>query len=188
MNSYFHAVYTTLYSIVEGMAVTTSYLFRRPSTIQYPNKLENPLEEQLSDRYRGFLQVDIKICIGCRICEKTCPIDCIDIILEKNKETKERFLTRFDIDISKCMFCGFCSENCSTSAIYHTKFFNGVTQNVEDLVISFVDEPIILYKLNKKSNPKETPKELSGAIVKQVIKEKMSKHKTPGNKTKEQPI
>ncbi|MCF6248830.1 MAG: 4Fe-4S dicluster domain-containing protein [Desulfobacula sp.] len=179
MTPYFNAVATTLYSIFEGMAVTTSYLFRRPSTIQYPNKLEKPLEEQLSDRYRGILQVDTSVCIGCRICEKTCPIDCIAINLEKNKETKERFLTRFDIDISKCMFCGLCSENCSTCAIYHTKFFNGATQNVDELVVRFVDSPIVLYKHRKDSDPKTREKDLSGVIVKQkMVKQRMKKQKT----------
>ncbi|NOX35180.1 MAG: 4Fe-4S dicluster domain-containing protein [Deltaproteobacteria bacterium] len=170
MNQYFNNICTTLYSIAEGMAVTASYLFRRPCTIQYPNKLEKPMEDQLSERYRGILQVDTRVCIGCRICEKTCPVDCIAISLEKDKETKERFLTRFDIDISKCMFCGLCSENCKTSAIYHTKFFNAVTQNVENLVVRFVDKPIALYKPPKGSDLKNTLKDLSGAIVNQKMK------------------
>jgi len=170
MNQYIKNIYDTLFSITEGMAVTMSYLFRRPATIQYPNKLEKPLKNQLSDRYRGILQVDIKYCIGCRICENTCPIDGIAINLEKNKETKERFLTRFDIDIGKCMYCGLCSENCSTSAIYHTKVFNGVTRDISNLLVSFVDKPTALYKLSKDYDQKDTPKDLYGVILKQRIK------------------
>jgi len=170
IKQYFKNIYHSLYSITEGMAVTMSYMFRRPATIQYPNKLEKPLENQLSDRFRGILQVDINYCIGCRICENTCPIDCIAITIEKNKETKERFLTRFDIDISKCMYCGLCSENCSTSAIYHTKVFNGINRDIENLIIRFVDKPTALYKLPKGSDPMETPKDHYGAILVRKMK------------------
>ena len=170
MRRYFKNIYHSLHSITEGMAVTMSYMFRRPATIQYPNKLEKPLENQLSDRFRGILQVDINYCIGCRVCENTCPIDCIAITTEKNKETKKRFLTRFDIDISKCMYCGLCSENCSTSAIYHTKVFNGISRDIENLIIRFVDKPTALYKLPKGSDPMDTPKDLYGAILVRKMK------------------
>jgi formate hydrogenlyase subunit 6/NADH:ubiquinone oxidoreductase subunit I len=170
MKQYFDNIYNTLNSITEGMAVTASYMFRRPSTIQYPNKLEKPLEEQLPDCYRGILQVDTGFCIGCRICETTCPIDCIVIRLKKDKETKQRFLVQFDIDIGKCMFCGLCSENCKSLAIYHTKLFNGVTQNVENLVIRFVDEPVLLLKPQKGKNLLNTSKDLSGNITKEKMR------------------
>ncbi len=171
MKQYLDNIYSTLNSITEGMAVTASYMFRRPVTIQYPNKLEKPLEEQLPDRYRGILQVDTSLCIGCGICEKTCPIDCITISLKKNKETKERFLIKFDIDISKCMFCGLCSENCKSSAIYHTKFFNGVTQNIETLIISFVDKPTALFKPSKGKAHEDRPKDLYGSIIRKQMRQ-----------------
>lgn len=163
-------IYRMLSSITEGMAVTASYLFRRPATIQYPNKLETPLEEQLPDGYRGILQVDTRFCIGCRICESTCPINCITIAVEKDAQTGERFLTAFNIDISKCMYCGLCSENCSTSALYHTRLFNAVTPDVEDLFIRFVDHPVALYKPPRESDSKDIPKDFYGAIVKQRMK------------------
>ncbi len=169
MRDYFYQIYQALFSITEGMAVTMSYLFRRPSTIQYPNKLESLLENQMPDRFRGILQVDISICIGCRLCEKTCPIDCIAIDIEKNKETKERFLTWFAIDISKCMYCGLCSENCSTTAIYHTKVFNGATREIDNLIVQFVSEPMKLVKAKKKDGLEETSKDLHGKILKEKM-------------------
>jgi NAD(P)H-quinone oxidoreductase subunit I len=162
---YFLNIFTLLYSIMEGMAVTASYLFRRPVTIQYPDKISEPMEDMLADRFRGALQVDTRYCIGCRICEKTCPIECIAIDIEKNVETKEKKITLFNIDLAKCMYCGLCSEGCSTNAIYHTKVFNTITCNVDDLVISFVEEPMALYKLTKGYNKNDTPMDLNGAII-----------------------
>ena len=171
VRTYLKNIYHSLHSTAEGMAVTMSHMFRRPSTIQYPNKLEQPLEKQLSNRFRGILQMDSTHCVGCRSCEKICPIDCVAIDIEKNKETRRRFLIRFDIDISKCMHCGLCSENCPTFAIYHTKVFNGATRNIDNLLIRFVDQPVLLSKAPKDGDPKENHKDLSGAIVIKLMEE-----------------
>ncbi len=171
MKAYFLNIYNVLYSVTEGMAVTMSHMFRRPFTVQYPNKLEKPMEEQLSDRFRGILQVDLNYCIACRICERTCPIDCIAIKLKKDKETKERWITLFNVDIAKCMYCGLCSENCSTNAIYHTKVFNGVNQNIEKMVIRYVTEPVVPFKLAKGLTKTDIPVDLNGAIIKSKLAE-----------------
>jgi len=169
MKAYFTNIFDLLFSVAEGMAVTMSHIFRRPATVQYPNKLEKPMEEQLPDRFRGILQVDLDYCIACRICERTCPIDCIAITLKKDKETKERWITLFNVDIAKCMYCGLCSENCSTNAIYHTKVFNGVTCDVDNLIIRYVAEPVVPYKLPKGTSKDDIPMDFNGAIIKMKL-------------------
>jgi formate hydrogenlyase subunit 6/NADH:ubiquinone oxidoreductase subunit I len=128
-------------TILEGMAVTFSHLFREPITIQYPDKLDKPLTEMLPARYRGFLEVQMDICTGCKRCERNCPIECIGIDLVKDPNTKKQVIARFDIDMGKCMYCGLCVEACkweSTGAIRHTREFEGAASSLDGLTFRFV--------------------------------------------------
>ena len=138
---YIKSISHTANTILEGMAVTFSHLFREPITIQYPDKLEKPLTEMLPPRYRGFLEVQMDICTGCKRCERACPLECIAIDLVKDKVTKKQAMTRFDIDMGKCMYCGLCVEACkweSTGAIRHTREFEGAASSLDGLVFRFV--------------------------------------------------
>ncbi len=138
--SYFDHIKETASSIFEGMSVTMSYMFRRPRTVQYPDRIPRPVHEMLPVRYRGFLEVDMDICTACLACERACPIDCIKIDAAKDKETRRLVMSRFDIDKAKCMFCGLCSEPCPTGAITHTPHFEAATAYVENLVFRFVPQ------------------------------------------------
>jgi len=50
--------------------------------------------------------VDTKKCIGCKICEETCPFGAVKIINGKST-----------IDTNKCMGCGVCIDKCPQKAI-----------------------------------------------------------------------
>jgi len=155
--TYFRNVSEAATSIFEGMTVTFSHLFRKPVTIQYPDKMAKPLVETLPERFRGFLKVDMEICTACLACMMDCPIDCILIKTDKDKETKERFLTLFDIDLGKCMYCGLCTEPCPTGAIHFTKEFEKATYDMSSLLFNFVPEgeKIVPYTAPK---PEKEPK------------------------------
>ncbi len=154
---YFRNISETATTIFEGMSITFSHLLRKPTTIQYPDRVPRPVAETLPDRFRGFLKVDMEICTACLACMTDCPIDCIKIVTKKDEAIKERVLTQFDIDEAKCMYCGLCTEPCPTGAIHFTKEFEGATENIEDLVFRFVPEgqTIVPYKQPKKEKEME---------------------------------
>lgn len=151
MIGYVENIKKTASTIFDGMAVTFSHLFRKPITVQYPDKTPVPVKESLPDRYRGHLEVDMDICISCRACERACPIECIvidDVRIPKETVTgvdgsdspRVKESTRFDIVMYKCMYCGLCVDPCPTGAIRFTKEFEGTTSDLSKLHFRFVDE------------------------------------------------
>ena len=142
----------TVRSIWHGLSITFSYLLRRPTTVQYPDRTPMPVRDMLPPRYRGFLEVDTSICTGCQACERACPIGCIQISLEKDPANpKQRVVTQFDIDEAKCMFCGLCVEPCPTGSIQHTREFEGSMTDLRNLTIRWADAlaPFPVYKVDK---------------------------------------
>lgn len=150
---YIKSISNAATTILEGMAVTFSHLFREPITVQYPEKTDRPVSEMLPPRYRGFLEVQMDICTGCKRCERACPIECIAIDLVKDPATKKQAMSRFDIDMGKCMYCGLCVEACreeSTGAIRHTREFEGAGPSLDHLTFRFIPEGLVpLYKAPK---------------------------------------
>lgn len=157
---YFGEIKHAANTVLEGMAVTLSYMFRPPTTIQYPDRLPAPLQDTMPERYRGFLEVDMDICTACKACERDCPINCIRIDLEKIGDV--RAMTRFDIDMGKCMYCGICVESCPTDAqapgdaeqtkcIRMTKEFEAATDSFPTLTFRFIrpGDAVVPFKPKK---------------------------------------
>ncbi|TFH24787.1 MAG: NADH-quinone oxidoreductase subunit I [Myxococcales bacterium] len=149
MTAYIRNVYSSLATTFEGMSITFSHFFRKPYTVQYPDRIPLPVQDTLPYRYRGLLEVDLEICTGCLACERACPIDCIIIGAKKDPATKAMILDRFDIDMAKCMYCGLCSEPCPTGSIHHTREFEGSDYSLESMVRRFVKVPVEAYKPKK---------------------------------------
>ena len=147
--SYLRNIADTCLTVFEGMAVTFSHFVRRPVTVQYPDRMDLRVQDTLPFRYRGILEVDLEICTGCLACERACPIDCIVIDVQKDAQTREMVMSRFDIDMAKCMYCGLCSEPCPTGAIHHTPEFEGADFALESMIRRFVKEPVVAYKPKK---------------------------------------
>jgi formate hydrogenlyase subunit 6/NADH:ubiquinone oxidoreductase subunit I len=163
-------------SVMDGLAVTLSYLFRPPTTVQYPDRIDKPVAETLPERYRGFLEVDLATCTACKACERDCPIGCIVIDLEKVGDV--RAMTRFDIDMGKCMYCNICVESCPipnqapgdaepTKCIRMTREFEAATDDFSTLTFRFIrpGDAVIPFK-PKKGVVEPTP--ARGGIAREV--------------------
>jgi len=148
------------------MSVTMSWMFRRPLTVQYPDKTEKPVQEMLPDTYRGVLEVDLDRCTACMQCQKACPLGCISIEVCKNPTTNARDWQKFDIDIGLCMYCGLCAEACNFSAIEHTTEFEATVTDPKDLMLHFVREAKEVVKGKAADMPPRRPR---GSILAQMI-------------------
>src|SRR5439155_1509279 len=89
---------------------------RRPVTVLYPyDRVELP------KAYRGQHSIDWYKCIGCELCAKVCPNECIyfDIVeVEKDSpylhpsraelDEMKHVIRRPGVDVGHCLFCGKC--------------------------------------------------------------------------------
>lgn len=166
VRAYFRNIRLALSSTFEGMSVTMSYMFRRPSTIQYPDKIDKPVQEMLPESYRGVLEVDMDRCTVCLQCQKICPLGCIDIQACKNPETGNREVTKFDIDIGLCMYCGLCAETCNFDALDHTREFEATVTTPDQMILHFVETPREVTKLKAAEMPLRKHK---GSILQKMI-------------------
>src|SRR4051812_14219999 len=171
--AYVKNVRDTAKSFWEGMSVTLSYMFRKPMTTQYPDRMPVSVNETIPARYRGFLEVDMDICTACQACERACPINVIniDILKGDGKTTPKLRMERFDIDIGKCMYCGLCVEPCPTGAIQHTRGFEGAVMHFNNLTLRFVPDvlqPVVAYKPPK--GAEAFPRATLGEITRKLIR------------------
>ena len=149
--NYFSNIKETCTSIFEGLTITLSHLIRKPVTIQYPDKTPKPISDLIPERSRSWLRVEMDTCTACLNCEKSCPIDCIRIVTEKD-EKLGRVMEAFDIDMAKCMYCGLCTEPCPTGAIHFIPEFERATYSLSHLVERFIPQgtKVVPYKPPKK--------------------------------------
>jgi NADH-quinone oxidoreductase subunit I len=107
----------TLWELLQGLAVTGRYFFKKKVTIQYPEE-----ETPSSPRFRGMLALrrypnGEERCIACKLCEAVCPALAITIEAGPRESDGSRRTTRFDIDAFKCINCGLCEQACPVDSI-----------------------------------------------------------------------
>ena len=138
--SYFSNITNAVGTLVEGMKVTMGY-FVRPRehvTLQYPDEVWPIPSRNIGvgelDTYntiRSKLTVDMNDCIGCKACERACPVNCIHIDTYKgtpednlqitsNGTQVKLLVANFTIDMSECMFCDLCTPPCPEDCITMT--------------------------------------------------------------------
>ncbi|MDI6401968.1 NADH-quinone oxidoreductase subunit I [Balneolaceae bacterium ANBcel3] len=137
--------YTTFKTIFNGMGITFRHLFKRSVTVQYPE-----VRDVLPERVRLKLHVNIDDCIGCRLCERACPVECITIGTIKSTDDddlgetstghkKRLWVNQFDIDMAKCCYCELCVHPCPTDCITMVEDYEYSVYDRQDLLFGFSD-------------------------------------------------
>lgn len=150
--------WSTFRSIFIGMGVTLRHLFSPSVTLQYPDE-----RMELPKGARARLYVNIDDCIGCNLCARACPVNCIDIetvpstadvdLGKTSTGNPKRFwLTRFNIDMAKCMYCDLCVHPCPTECIYMVPEYEYSEFDRTNLVYHFSNlKPDIVSRVKEKA-------------------------------------
>ena len=175
----------TFSSIFTGMGITGRHLFKKSVTLQYPEE-----KAEMVPGVRHKLYVNIDDCIGCNLCAKACPVDCIDIETVKstdeddlgttsNGQKKRLWVTNFEIDMAKCMYCDLCVQPCPTECIYMVPDYeysqfdrNNLKFQFSDMTPEKVEE--VKTKAEEEAARKKAEKE-KAAAAKKAAKEKKEK-------------
>lgn len=81
-------------------------LFSKPFTLKYPYERREPPENA-----RGKPVIDRERCVGCGLCENTCPPRAITL----DDEDKPV------VDLGICIYCAECADACPVEAIQRSK-------------------------------------------------------------------
>jgi NADH-quinone oxidoreductase subunit I len=107
---------------LKGMGVTFKNMFRKPTTVQYPEEKRTPPARERGRHVLHRYESGLERCISCMLCSGTCPADAIYIEPAENDPEQptsfgERYAKTFQIDMLRCIFCGYCQAACPTGAI-----------------------------------------------------------------------
>jgi formate hydrogenlyase subunit 6/NADH:ubiquinone oxidoreductase subunit I len=99
-------------------------LMKKPDTIMYPT-----VHAKVPERFRGALEFDPEKCVGCKMCQRVCPSNAIEI--EKVGDKRYKAVVRMD----KCIFCGQCVDSCIKAALKNTNNFELASTNKHKLKV-----------------------------------------------------
>ena len=116
-------------SVLGGMAITFSHIFKKKATIKYPEE-----KRPFSPVFRGLhiLNRDEEgreRCTACGLCAVSCPAEAITMEAAERRKgeeglyREEKYAAKYEINMLRCIFCGLCEEACPKDAIYLSETF-----------------------------------------------------------------
>lgn len=127
-------VFQTGKSLVGGLKVTITNMFRPTITVNYP---EEKLDLEVG--YRGIPVLlsddegELK-CTSCMLCVRACPVECIELQSSRVEGQKLRRLDVYNLDSTWCMYCGLCVEACPFDALAMSDQFELADYDLDNLL------------------------------------------------------
>ncbi|HEY3298871.1 MAG TPA: NADH-quinone oxidoreductase subunit I [Armatimonadota bacterium] len=149
----------TIVSIVKGHIITLKNMFRKKSTLMYPE-----VKWPMPPGYRGSPSLPVDpdtgndVCIGCQACVRVCPTQLITVATHRG-EDKKMVVDSFEMLIGRCMFCGLCEEVCPVDAIRMSPAYELADFSQGDLVYDREK----LHELGGVREPKPKPEKPEAA-------------------------
>jgi formate hydrogenlyase subunit 6/NADH:ubiquinone oxidoreductase subunit I len=127
--------------MAKGMVVTLRHMLSPAFTADYPWK-KRVLPERSRTSFALAIDEDgTPLCKSCMLCEKSCPVDAIEILSEKREDGPGRVLQRFTLDMGLCMYCGLCVENCTSMGLSHAGDYEILSPVKADLKVVLYEAP-----------------------------------------------
>ena len=122
-----------------GLGLTLRYMFARTVTHMYPDH-----EKWIPySRYRGHHFINTNSegdvnCVGCELCSKICPCDCITVVPFEDAKGNRRPKT-FEINLARCLYCGLCEDACPADAIKLGQDYELSRSHTDALIVQLED-------------------------------------------------